>query len=206
MSHRRDQLAGRQRRWLSLASQCLAVLLCAVMARAADTVPRIEVIEGDGAVNNIRLHHAKEPMVRVVDQNGRPIPNVAVTFVLPAKGPGGSFEDGHSSLTVMSDANGQAVGRGLRPNGAPGQFTIRVTTSLQGQAATANITQTNAEPAKGGSSKTLLILALVGGAAAAGAAAALGKGKGSSSSSSTTTTSSSGVVITPGSPGFGPPR
>jgi hypothetical protein len=206
MSNRRDQLAGRGRRRLSLASQCLALLLCAVLSRAADVAPRIEVIEGDGAINNIRLHHAKEPVVRVLDQNGHPIPNVAVTFVLPTQGPGGSFEDGHNSLTVMSDANGRAVGRGLRPNASPGQFSIRVTTSLQGEVATATISQTNAEPSKGGSSKTLLILALVGGAAAAGAAAALSKGKGSSSSSSTTTTSSSGVVITPGSPGFGPPR
>jgi len=205
MSDRTDQLAGGGRRCLSVASQCLAVLLCGVLSRAADVLPRIEVIEGDGAINNIRLHHAKEPVVRVVDQHGHPVPNVAVTFVLPTQGPGGSFEDGHNTLTVMSDANGQAVGHGLRPNGSPGQFSIRVTTSLQGEVATATISQTNAEPAKSGSSKTLLILALVGGAAAAGAAAALSKGKGSSSSS-TTTSSSSGVVITPGSPGFGPPR
>jgi hypothetical protein len=104
----------------------------------------------------------------------------------------------------MSDNNGQAVGHGLRPNGTAGQFQIRVTTSFQGQAATANISQTNAEPAQGGgSSKTILILALVGGAAAAGAAVALGKGK---SSSSTTTTTNPGAVISPGNPTFGPPK
>jgi hypothetical protein len=179
------------------------VLLCAVLARSAATVPRIEVIEGDGAINNIRLHHAKEPVVRVVDQDGHAIPNVAVTFLLPGDGASGTFADGKASLTVMTDETGQAVGRGLRPNGNAGQFQIRVTTSFQGQAATANISQTNAEPAQAGvSSKTILILALVGGAAAAGAAVALGKGK---SSTSTTTPPSSGAVISPGSPGFGPP-
>jgi len=178
-------------------------MLCAVLARSAATVPRIEVLEGDGAINNIRLHHAKEPVVRVVDQDGHPIPNVAVTFVLPENGPGGTFADGHSSLTVMTDSNGQAVGHGLRPNGSAGQFQIRVTTSFAGQAATANISQTNAEPAQGGgSSKTILIVALIGGAVAAGAAVALGKGK----SSTGTTQPPAGAVISPGNPSFGAPK
>jgi hypothetical protein len=186
-----------------LVTQSLAVLLCAVLARSEATVPRIEVLEGDGAINNIRLHHAKEPVVRVTDQDGHPIPNAAVTFLLPGNGASGTFADGKASLTVMTDENGRAVGQGLRPNGSAGQFQIRVTTSLAGQVATANISQTNAEPATGGiSSKTILILALVGGAAAAGAAVALGKGK----SSTSTTPPPSGAVISPGTPGFGPPK
>ncbi len=190
-------------RWAQVAAQSLAVLLCAVLARSATTVPRIEVLEGDGAINNIRLHRAKEPVVRVVDQDGHPLPNVAVTFLLPTQGAGGTFADGKTFITVMTDKDGQAVGHGLRPNGNAGQFQIRVTTSLEGQAATTNISQTNAEPAAGkGSSKTILIVALVGGAAAAGAAVALGKGK----SSSSTTTTNTGAVISPGSPTFGPPK
>ena len=189
-------------RWAPRAARSLAVLLSAVLARSATTVPRIEVLEGDGAINNIRLHRAKEPVVRVVDQDGHPIPNVAVTFLLPGKGAGGSFANGQSSITVITDQDGRAVGHGLRPNGSAGQFEIRVTTSLEGQAATANIMQTNAEPAQGGgSSKALLIVALIGGAAAAGAAVAL-KGK----SSTNTQTGNSGVVISPGIPIFGPPK
>ena len=196
-------MSGLRTRWAAGATQWLAVLLCAVLARSATTVPRIVVIEGDGAINNIRLHHAKEPVVRVVDQDGHPIPNVAVTFLLPGKGAGGTFADGQSSLTVMTDENGRAVGHGLRPNGNAGQFEIRVTTSFEGQAATANIMQTNAEPAQGGgSSKTILIVALIGGAAAAGAAVAL---RGKSSSASTPPTNP-GAVISPGNPSFGPPR
>ena len=190
-------------RWAPVAAQSLALLLCAVLARSTTTVPRIEVLEGDGAINNIRLHRAKEPVVRVVDQDGHPIPNVAVTFLLPTQGASGTFADGKTLITVMSDSNGQAVAHGLRPNGTAGQFQIRVTTSLQGQAATTDISQTNAEPAQGkGSSKTILIVALVGGAAAAGAAVALSKGK----SSTTTTTTNTGAVISPGSPTFGPPK
>jgi len=186
-------------RWTTWAAQATAVLLCAAMAHAQNIVPRIEVLEGDGAINNIRLHRAKEPVVRVVDQDGHPIPNVAVTFLLPGTGAGGSFAGDKNSVTVMTDENGKAVGQGLRPNGSAGQFQIRVTTSLAGQVATANISQTNAEPAQGGiSSKTIALLAILGGAAAAGAAVALGKGK--SSSGSSTTTSTTGVVITPGQP------
>lgn len=191
-------------RWAPVAAQSLAVLLCALLARSATPVPRIEVLEGDGAINNIRLHRAKEPVVRVVDRDGHPIPNVAVTFLLPSQGAGGTFADGKTLLTVMSDNNGQAVAHGLRPNGTAGQFQIRVSTSFEGQTATASLSQTNAEPAQGGgSSKTILILSLVGGAAAAGAAVALGKGK---SSSSTTTTTNPGAVISPGNPSFGPPK
>jgi hypothetical protein len=193
-------MAGCRASWALLVTRLLAVLLCAVVARSAATVPRLEILEGEGAINNISLHRAKEPVVRVVDEDGHPLPGLAVTFVLPSQGAGGSFSNGQASLTVMTDANGQAVGRGLRPNGTAGQFQIRVTTSLGGQVATANIMQTNAAPAQaGGSSKKILIVALIGGAAAAGAAVAL-KGK---SSSTATTPPNNGVVITPGSPSFG---
>jgi hypothetical protein len=178
----------------------LGALLCAVLAQAAAIPPRIEIVEGDGAINNIRLHRAKEPIVRVLDSTGQPLPNVAVTFLLPETGASGMFADGRSSFTTMTDANGQAVGRGLRPNNLAGQFQIRVTASYQGEPATAIVTQTNAEPVQaGGSSKKILIVALLGGAAAAGAALALSKGKGSSTAAPATT----GAVITPGAPTFG---
>ena len=183
----------------------IAVLLCASLAHGAATVPRIEIVEGEGAINNIRLRRAKEPVVRVVDQDGHPLANVAVTFVLPEQGASGTFTDGRSTFTVMTDAQGMAVGRGLRPNNSAGQFRITVTASYQGQAATATLTETNAEPVKGGgSSKTLLIIALVAGGAAAAAAAGLAKGK--SSSSTGTTPPQSGAIISPGSPSFGPPK
>jgi hypothetical protein len=179
----------------------LAVLMGAVVAQAAAAPPRIEVVEGDGAINNIRLHRAKEPIVRVVDSAGQPLPNVAVTFLLPETGASATFAAGLSSLTTMTDAGGQAVGRGLRPNDHAGQFQIRVTASYQGEAATAIVTQTNAEPVQaGGSSKKILIVALIGGAAAAGAAVALSKGKSSSTPPPPTPT-----VITPGAPTFGNP-
>lgn len=184
-----------------MTKQWLAVLVCATLARCATDAPKIEIVEGDGAINNIRLHHAKEPVVRVTDADGHPTPNAAVTFLLPNNGPSGTFADGRTFLSVMTDENGQAVGHGLRPNTSAGQFQIRVTASFEGKSATASVTQTNAEPASGGSAKTILVVLLVGAAAAAGAGIALGKGK--SSSTSTPPPSSPGAVITPGSPTFG---
>ena len=187
-----------------MTTQWLAVSVSALMLHAAASVPKIEVVEGDGAINNIRLHRAKEPIVRVVDQDGHPLAKVPVTFVLPIQGPGGSFSEGRNTLTVITDSSGQAVGRGLRPNGSPGQFQIRVSASYEGQGITANLTQTNAQPGGGGgSSRTILILALLGGAGAVGAAVGL---KGKSSSSGGTQGGGSGAVISPGSPTFGPPK
>src|SRR5579863_1959384 len=93
--------------WLKrLVVNWLAVWLCTVLLAAAAAPPRIEIVEGDGAINNIRLHRAKEPVVRVVDSDGQPLPNVAVTFQVPATGAGGVFGDGHPSLSVMTDASG----------------------------------------------------------------------------------------------------
>ena len=50
--------------------------------------------------------------MRVVDQDGHPMPNVAVTFLLPGNGPGGTFADGKNSLTVMTDENGRPWDKG----------------------------------------------------------------------------------------------
>jgi hypothetical protein len=102
-----------------------------------------------------------------------------------------------------------AVGRGLRPNRAAGQFRIRATTSWHGQAASAALMQTNAEPVAGShTSRTIAILAIVGAAAAGGAVVATHGGK---SSTATNTGGSTGSIaptatITPGTPSFGPPH
>ena len=174
----------------------------------------LRVVEGDGAINSIKLHHAHEPVVQVLDATGAPVTGATVTFLLPASGPSGTFSGSGLSLTMQTGPDGRATGRGLKPNLLPGQYRVRVTASWRGQAASATLTQTNAEPvAKSKSSKTIVILAIVGAAAAGGAAAAL-HGGGSSNSTATigsgasgaTGGSSAGAVITPGTPGFGPPH
>ena len=92
----------------------------------------IQVVEGDGAINSIRLHRGHDPVVRLVSSEGKPVVGATVTFVLPATGASGSFGDSGLSLTVPTGPDGTAAGRGLHPNGTAGQFQIRVIASWNG--------------------------------------------------------------------------
>ena len=168
----------------------------------------VQVVEGDGAINSIRFHRGHEPKVRVVSSSGEPVSEAAVTFLLPASGPSGTFGDSGLSLTVPTDSRGFAVGRGFRPNSVPGQFRIRVTTMWKGLPATAALVQTNAEPVVHTShSKTIAIIAVIAGAGIGGAVAAASHKSGSTTPNSTTvSTVSTGGSIVSGSPSIGPPH
>ena len=94
---------------------------------------RIEVVEGQGAINNITKGTAWEPVVQVLDDAGSPVQDAVVTFVLPGMGPGAAFTDGSKMLNVQSDESGRAVAKGMRPNTVAGQFEIRVTATSNGR-------------------------------------------------------------------------
>ena len=195
-------------------SALLPVLAWGGLAGAAGQIEsspiQIRVVEGDGAINSIRLHRAHDPVVQVVNRAGNPVMNATVTFLLPPTGPSGTFLDHGLSLTVQSDSRGLAAARGLRPNGTAGPFRIRVTASWEGEPASVTLTETNAEPvAKSGHSKKIVILAVIGGAAAAGIAAAAAGGKSSAAptaAGATPSGSSGGATIVAGSPSLGPPH
>ena len=192
------------------------VVLCAFMAQsvplqAQDTPApagklNIVIVEGDGAINNVRQRVAREPIVQVEDENRRPVAGAAVTFLLPNQGASASFANGSQSLTITTDAQGRAVARGLRPNNVNGQYQIRVNAVSEGRTASATISQTNAlaaAAAAGGiSAKILAIIAIAGGAAAAGAVAATRGGNGNGNGGG----GASPTVITPGSPTVGGPQ
>ncbi len=166
---------------------------------------RIVVLEGEGAINNIRDHTARAPVVRVVDEAERPVSGASVTFVLPDLGSSGAFPEGRTHLTTTTDSDGRAIGRGLRPNNVAGRFQIHVSASSQGRSASAAIDQVNVAPAAAHrKSKTkYIIAALVAGGAAGAAFAAKGGG---SSGSSSPPPGSGGTTVAPGSPVFGPPK
>jgi hypothetical protein len=171
----------------------------------------IHVVEGQNAINNISRNSAFEPVVEVQDDAKRPVAGASVSFVLPSIGPGGLFPDGSRTLMVQTDASGRAVARGLRPNNQVGQFEIRVVASFRGERATATITQTNAAPVATGTrsaKKWAILLGILGGGAAAAVAASAGGGGGGGSSPSSPPPSGEvpSGTITPGTPGFGPPR
>ena len=165
----------------------------------------IVIVEGEGAINNVRQRVAREPIVQVEDENRRPVAGAAVTFLLPNQGAGASFANGGQSLTITTDAQGRAVARGLRPNNVNGRYEIRVNASHQGRTASATISQTNAvaaaTAAAGGISAKLIAILVVAGAAAAGATVAATRGGNDSGSGGPTPT-----VITPGTPSIGGPQ
>ena len=177
-----------------MTTRMLAVLLATSMASVAqEEAIHVVVLEGDGAINNIRSSHAKGPVVRVEDASNRGVPGANVTFVVPWGGPGVLFGDAGTTLTLTTDDRGEVVARTVHPNRNAGSFQIHVTASKDGKKATAVIAQTNVDPGSHGSSRKIALLALIGGAAAAGAAVALHGGK-----SSSATPSTSGTVVVPG--------
>jgi hypothetical protein len=168
---------------------------------------QIVVVEGEGALNNIKQRVTRDPIVQVEDENHKPIQGASVVFTLPNQGPGGTFDNGTNTLTTMTNNQGQAVARGIRFNNQVGSMQIRVTASFGGQTATAVITQTNLIGTSGGggggggATKWLIILG-VAGAVAAGVIVATRGG----SSSPTTPPPVPTVTITPGTPTVGAPQ
>ncbi len=121
----------------------IAAALLAV-AGAAGAQPnaglKIVVIEGEGGVNIIQQKTAVKPLVEVRDRNNQPLAGVVVTFSIEG-GKAATFA-GASTLTVATNAAGQAAVTGLTPSAA-GAFQIQVSAAFQGQVATATIAQTN---------------------------------------------------------------
>lgn len=195
------------------AFRAVAVLVsCLVLSPLAmtqeTTAPRLKVVvvEGENAINNVREHRAKDPVVQVVNGANMPVRGAAVTFLLPDSGPSGEFSGGLRSLAVMTDDQGRAAGHGLTPNRLAGKYQIRVVASYQGEMAVAVIDQTNAEPGETSGhflSKKVLIIGAIAGAAAAGAAIGLMSRGGSGSTPGTT---QPGIVIISGSPSFQTPH
>ena len=165
------------------------------------------IVEGDGAINNVRQRTAREPIVQVEDENHKPVAGAAVVFLLPDHGASGVFANGSRTLTVMTDSQGRAVAHGFHPNNVQGNLQMRVTASSQGRVASVTISQTNAVAGAaagaatgiGITAKVLIILAVAGAAVAGGVVAAT-RGGGSSTPAPTATT------ITPGSGTVGAPH
>jgi hypothetical protein len=177
---------------------------------AAPARLRVVVLEGEGAINNIAEHRAKEPVVQVLNDNSMPVRGASVTFLLPETGPSGEFGGGVRVLTAFTDEKGLAVGRGLTPNQSAGPFQMRAVASYEGLTASAVINQTNAPPATasaGGISKKFWLTAVAGGAVAAGVALATrGHGGSAQTSPAVGPTPQLGIVISPGAPTFQPPH
>ena len=104
----------------------------------------IEILDGEGALNNIRQRTAREPIVQVEDKNHKPVAGALVLFSIQG-GPGGASGTvaGASSFSVRTGTDGKAQLRGLKPNNLSGEFTITVTATIGVLVATAIIHQRN---------------------------------------------------------------
>lgn len=168
----------------------------------------ITVVEGEGAINNIRQRTARDIIVQVDDENRRPVAGASVVFTLPSQGAGGTLAGGHSTYTATTDSQGRAVARGFRPNSVAGKMEIRVNASAAGRTGRATITQFNmtvdsgGEPRKSGSRKLIAILA-IGAAAAAGGAIAATRGGSSGAAAAPTVPV---ITLVPGTGTLGPPQ
>ena len=103
---------------------------------------RIVVLEGEGAVNIIQQKTAVRPLVEVRDRNNLPVAGATVTFSIGGGGSGAAFAGGAQTLTVTTNAVGQAAASGLNAISS-GALQIQVQAAYQGQIATAAISQTN---------------------------------------------------------------
>ncbi len=172
--------------------------------QAAASKLNITIVQGDGAIDDVHQHTARELIVQVDDDNKKPVPGAAVVFSAPGQGAGGSFAGGARSLSVMTDNRGRAVARGFHPNHVEGQYHVQVTASHGGQIANASIGRTNmlstSTTASAGISKRSIALIVIAGAAAAAGGGYYATHNGGNGNSN------AAITITPGSSTVGPPR
>ena len=131
---------------LLIARRLIAVVTLVIAsigaAGAQSTALKIVVIAGEGAANIIQQKTAVRPLIEVRDRNNVPVAGASVTFTIGGGGQGAAFAGGAQTLTVTTNAAGQAAASGLNAVSS-GAFQIQVQAAYQGQVATAAISQTN---------------------------------------------------------------
>ena len=124
---------------------------------------RIKIEKGKGAINNLKQRTPREVIVKVEDENNKPVGGAVVIFTLPDEGASGLFPDsGGRTFSSLTNTKGRAAAT-FEPNSIAGEMRIRVDAAHLGNTATETIIQTNKFV---GMSKLLLLLGI--GAAAAG--------------------------------------
>ena len=170
-------------RALALALPCLLLGQTAIL--------QVRVVEGEGAVHAPGSRSNRGLTVEVTDETGHPVAGAAVSFMLPAQGPGGTFANGLQTELIMTGPDGRASVRGFHLNRTPGPFQIRITVAKDQVRAGVISSQCIAEGKPGGSPAQTgpaakkrgnlkwVILALAAAGAAGGIAVAASQGGGS---------------------------
>jgi hypothetical protein len=173
-------------------------------AQAPPTEINIVVVEGEGATNNVRQRVARSPVVRVEDENHKPIAGAVVAFTLPTEGATGEFAKGAKTATVITDNQGTASAPSLRMNQLAGKVPIHINASYRGATARTSITQFSVLPpgakasSSGGGHGGLIAVLVVLGAAAGGGGAYFATRKSTSPSTGVVNPPPTPIGITPG--------
>jgi hypothetical protein len=98
-------------------------------------------MEGEDVTSYVRQRVSHDPVVRIEDDDHRPVAGATVVFALPVTGTSGEFANGSKTLIVVTEAGGLASAPGLRTNEIPGRLQIYVTASYHGVRARGLINQ-----------------------------------------------------------------
>jgi hypothetical protein len=136
-------LSHRRLSFRRLAPGVCVLLFCNVFLSAQNLPARIDVvvIEGEGVVHKASQRAARSLVVRVEDDDHRPLTGASVVFALPVSGASGEFINGSKTLTAVTDGQGLAAAHGFRTNQVAGKLQIYVTASYRGLRANALISQ-----------------------------------------------------------------
>ncbi len=157
----------------------------------------IVVLNGDGAINNIKSRTARETIVEVRDENNKPVAGASVVFLLPDSGPGVVGPNGSRMITTVTDSNGRAAARGLKPNSQAGKYNLQIRANYQQAFGQIVVAQSNIVAAGAAISGLTLAILGIAAAAAGGTAYALSRNGDPSRPS---------VGVNPGTPTAGAPR
>jgi hypothetical protein len=104
----------------------------------------IEILEGEGALNNIRQRDAREPIVQVTDENHKPVAGLALLFLIHGSDGATASFSGSQSLALTTNGEGIARVAGMQLGRKPGNIAISVSATVAGVVvASAVIHQTN---------------------------------------------------------------
>ena len=170
---------------------------------------KIVVVQGEGALNNIRTRSAAPLIVEVRDTGDKPVAGAEVVFQLPPAGPGGVFNGWMRTQTARTNPEGRAETNGFTPNDEAGRLNIKVTATSGNKSSSAIISQTNTPNGSDSGNgkqykskhKLLTVVLLVGAAGLAGGIVAATRG-----GSSTPATPPTPITVGAGPITIGGPR
>src|SRR5580658_3345150 len=100
-----------------VAAFAVTILGIPLPSQAQESAPpkslQIVILQGEGALNNVKARTAREPIIRVQDENHRPVAGAAILFTAPDAGPGGSFAGGAHTFATTTDFAGRAHATGF---------------------------------------------------------------------------------------------